>query len=317
MTSKGARALAPGLEALAAIADRTARVREDPVELPHRYRERADIEVAALLSAALAYGRVGLFKPKIEGLLAAMAPSPAEFVRRLDVGGARRLLEGFVYRFNVGTDVAVLLMGMGAALRAEGSLEAWFAEALELEGDLRAALFGFTRRLREAAPLPKLRKALGPERGLDHLLPRKPGPGAAKRLLLFLRWMVRGPDGVDFGLWRSVPSSALVIPLDTHVRRVARRLGLTSRRDLGWRTAEEITASLRWVDAADPVRFDFALCHHGMSGACPVRPVPSLCEVCPVRGSCRVGRRRRPGDGAPGPARPGLTRQASRFMNGP
>jgi hypothetical protein len=123
-------------------------------------------------------------------------------------------------------------------------------------------------------------------RGLRHLLPDAAGPGAAKRWNLYLRWMVRGPDTVDLGAWPGVPRAALLMPLDTHIHRVARRLGLTSRADAGWRTAEEITAALRLVDAADPVRHDFALCHLGMCGACPPRLTPTHCAACPLLSAC-------------------------------
>ncbi|HYG66816.1 MAG TPA: DUF2400 family protein, partial [Anaeromyxobacteraceae bacterium] len=81
--------------------------------------------------------------------------------------------------------------------------------------------------------------------------------------------------------------SALVVPLDTHLFRIARHLGLTARRDASWRTAEEITAGLRRLDPRDPVRYDFALCHLGMSGACPVRRDPARCRACPLRPVCR------------------------------
>lgn len=267
-----------------------ARISADPVELPHRYRDPRDIEVVGLLSACLAYGRVELFKPKLEALLGRMGTSPAAFVRALDVEGAGALLEGFVYRFNVATDLAVLLLGMGAILREDGSIESPFARGLEREGNVRGALEALTARIRRA-PMADVRRRLGKERGLDHLLPSPLGPGAAKRLNLFLRWMVRGPDEVDFGIWKRVPPSVLIIPLDTHIGRVARRIGLTRRKDLSWKTAEEITASLRRIDPEDPVRFDFALCHHGMSGVCSTKPRAELCRTCALRPVCTVGRR--------------------------
>jgi endonuclease III len=99
--------------------------------------------------------------------------------------------------------------------------------------------------------------------------------------------MVRGPDAVDLGAWSGlVPRSALVVPLDTHVHRVSRCLGLTLRRDASWRTAEEITAALRRIDPEDPVRYDFALCHLGMSGDCPARRDPLRCAACPLAPAC-------------------------------
>ncbi len=280
--------LRPRLEAVLSSTDARARIAFDPVEFPHRYSDPRDIEVSALLAAGLAYGRADLFRPKVDALLQRMGTSPAAFVRALDVPGARKLLTGFVYRFNVGTDVAVLLMGMGRVLRAQGSLEALFLQGLQTRDTLHGALDHFTTGVR-SVPMDALRAALGPERGLHHLLPSPLGAGAAKRLNLFLRWMVRGPDAVDFGIWKRVPASALLIPLDTHIGRISRHLGLTHRNDLTWRTAEEVTAALRSLDAADPVRYDFALCHYGMSGACPAQPVPENCGRCPLLQVCAVG----------------------------
>jgi len=278
------------LDGFLAAAPLRERVQFDPVELPHRYRNPRDIEVAGLLSAALAYGRADLFKPKLEGLLAGMGSSPAEYVSDLDVPRAKRLLQDFVYRFNVGTDLGVLLLGMGKALRDRGSLEALFNANLQKAGTLHGALSEFTSALRDV-PMASLRKTLGRERGLHHLLPAPLGAGAAKRLNLYLRWMVRGPDAVDFGIWKTIPAAALLIPLDTHIGRIAKRLGLTARNDLSWRTAEEVTASLRKLDAEDPVKYDFALCHYGMSGICPPKPNAANCRRCLLLPGCKTGRR--------------------------
>jgi len=260
------------------------------VEFPHRYTDPRDIEVSALLAAALAYGRADLFRPKVDGLLRHMGASPADYVRELDVERASKLLHGFVYRFNVGTDVAVLLLGMGQVLREHGSLEALFVRGWEAHGTIHGALSDFTAALRDV-PMGELRRVLGKERGLHHLLPSPLGAGAAKRLNLYLRWMVRGPDAVDFGIWKRMPASALVIPLDTHIGRIARHLGLTKRKDLSWRTAEEVTASLRRLDERDPVRYDFALCHYGMSGVCPAKPIPDNCSRCKLLPACSVGQK--------------------------
>ncbi|HEY1418999.1 MAG TPA: TIGR02757 family protein [Myxococcaceae bacterium] len=261
----------------------------DPVSVPHRYRDPRDVEVAGLLAASLAYGRADLFLPQISRLLEGMGPSPAAFVRGLDVAQARSLLSGFVYRFNVGADVAVLLLGMGRMLQRRGSLEAGFVSAREASEDLHGALGAFVRELREG-DVRAVERALGKTRGLDHLLPVPLGAGAAKRLHLYLRWMVRGPDAVDLGIWKRVPPSALLVPLDTHVARLAWRLGLVRRRTMGWAASEDITANLRVIDPVDPVRFDFVLCHHGMSGACPPRARAELCARCVLQPECAVGR---------------------------
>jgi uncharacterized protein (TIGR02757 family) len=302
LSAARAARLRPRLQRFLAGAPNRLRVGFDPVQFPRRYALREDAEMAGLLAASLAYGRVEGFVPKVEQLLSGMGGHPGAFVRTLDVAGARRLLQGFVYRFNLAADVGVLLLGAGRLLRERGSLEPWVAEPLAAGASLHASLTHFVRALRDV-PLGPLVKALGPPRALHHLLPVPLGGGAAKRLNMFLRWMVRGPDEVDLGLWRAIPASCLVIPLDTHIGRISRRLGLTTRKDLSWRTALEITGNLRRIDAADPVRFDFALCHHGMSGVCSPRARAEACCSCELRTVCRVGVRLGRATRAAGPAR--------------
>ena len=272
------------------------RIAADPVEFPRRYPDPADAEVAGLLAACLAYGRADVFKKELEKLLAALAPSPARFAARLAKRPDASAFAGFRYRFNRPEDVGALLAAAGWMRARHRSLGERFAtlfrEARSVgEGaPLRAALAAFARELRQAPPARALLARRGP-RGLRHLCPDPSAGGASKRWNLYLRWMVRGPDGVDLGLWRGVPPAALMVPLDTHVARVARCLGLTTRRDLSWRTAEEVTGALRAIDPTDPVRFDFALCHLGMSGACPPRRDLACCRACPLLEVCGTGRR--------------------------
>jgi len=284
--------LAPVLDRFQRGFDAEARLSADPVEFPRRYRDPGDAEVAGLVAACLAYGRADVFKAKVEQVLAAGGPSPAAFAARLARDPDPRVLAGFRYRFNTGEDLAALLAAAGWMRAGSGSLGARFArligEAAAAEAPVRAALSRFADELRTAPPaLTILRERGG--KGLRHLCPDPGAGGAAKRWNLYLRWMVRGPDGVDLGIWPDVPPAALVVPLDTHVARVARRLGLTRRKDLSWRTAEEITAALRVADPDDPVRFDFALCHLGMSGHCPPRRVPERCAICKLVEGCEAG----------------------------
>jgi uncharacterized protein (TIGR02757 family) len=287
LSSQRAARLKPLLAPFADPAQWAPRIAFDPLEFPRRYSDARDIEVSALIAASLAYGRADVFRPKVGALLAQLGPHPAERVAALTVREAAKQLDGWVYRFNLGADMAVLLLGMGALLRAHGSLDAAFA--LGMKDDLRSALQAFGQRVQDAAPRKEIVRAMGKPRAVQHLLPTK--GGASKRMLLYLRWLVRGPDAVDLGVWKSVAPAQLVVPLDTHVGRVSRWLGLTRRKDLSWNTAVDITQSLRLLDPADPIRFDFALCHFGMSGACPVRPSRENCRRCPLQAECTVGRR--------------------------
>jgi uncharacterized protein (TIGR02757 family) len=266
------------------------RVPLDPVCFPHRFRRADDIEVAALVASCLAYGRADYFIGRLEEIFRLLGPHPGAFARAFRPGRDGVGLRGFVYRFNVGADVAALISAAGRVQREAGSLGAAFAQARAEHGGTREALDAFVERLRGSVD-PAVVEHLGPLRGFEHLLPLPSRGGACKRLLLFLRWMVRGGGGdpIDFGLW-PVPASALVIPLDTHLARLGRLLGLTARTDQSWRTAEEVTGSLRRLDPDDPVRYDFALCHLGMSGRCPRVRSPARCRACPLAPACRSGR---------------------------
>jgi uncharacterized protein (TIGR02757 family) len=266
------------------------RIAADPIEFPRQFAHPRDQECVALLSAALAYGRADLFKPKIAGILAGLGRHPADAIAALTIPRAAKLLDGFVYRFNLPADLAVLLLGIGATLKRHGSLEAAFLSPTTPHWRERIARFVTT--LRQAAPEPDIVRALGPTRGVSHLLPGA-DKGAAKRLNLYLRWLVRGPDDVDLGAWSRVSPAQLIMPVDTHIARVGALLGLTRATTISWAMAEEITASLRLLDPSDPVKYDFALCHYGMSGACPAQSVRANCLRCPLAAACRRGVRLR------------------------
>lgn len=280
------------LEALYRRTDAAARLVHDPVAWPRRYAAPADIEIAGLLASCFAYGRVSLFRPVLAGIFASADA----------VGGPRAWVEGFdperdgpalaplVYRWNRGIDVTLLLSALQRVYGRVDSLE-------ELLGDpadgLRVGLGRAVEALRTAAV------DVAPACGLDvtrfselphgfrYFLPAPEDGSACKRWNMYLRWMVRPPiEGIDLGVWRRWSPSQLVIPLDTHVARIARFVGLTARKDGSWRTAEEVTAGLRAFDPEDPLRFDFGLAHLGISGACRGYRDPEACPTCPLDGVC-------------------------------
>jgi uncharacterized protein (TIGR02757 family) len=254
------------------------RAANDPIAVVREYPDPADGEIVGLLAALLAYGRVDLLQAHIRLLLAEIGPGPAARLRE----GVPRL-PAMTYRFHRARDLEALLRGIRTLLLRHGSLGAAFAGHWRRTGELRASLEGFAGELRSAAG------RAGP--GLRFLLPDPGRGGACKRWLLYLRWMVRSePGDPDLGLWRELlPASALVIPLDTHVVRVSRRLGLTARRTPDWKMAEEVTAALRRIAPEDPVRYDFPLCHLGMRGSCPPRLTSTACRRCPLEPHCPTG----------------------------
>lgn len=265
----------------------------DPIQIVRRFTDPADQEVVAFCSAALAFGRVSSVLQSIERLLALMGTHPAAYVRHFDPEREGPRFADLVHRWIRGRDLVALVWILRQMLERCGSIEGFFLEGFDAAApDLAAALDSFSRR----ALALDLKRAYGklPKRpGVCYFFPRPSTGSACKRLNLFLRWMIR-TDRLDVGVWTRVPASMLVVPLDTHVIRVGRCLQLTRYTSPGWRMAQDITASLRALDPADPVRYDFAICHLGMMNGCGFNR-PQKDAQCPLRGACRpAARTRRP-----------------------
>ena len=285
-------AIKSALDDIRARADLRARRANDPVEFVHAYRSQADRELVALLAANLAFGNVKAIRLKVADLLERLGPSPSSMADNEDA--VHRACEGWKHRVFKGEDVARLVVGARIIQREDGSLGAAFARALreadrtassEHEG-LREALAVFCDRIRVAGklPLPGQSKKTD-RRGPVNLLSNARAGGGAKRLLLFLRWMIRPADGIDLGLWR-IRARRLVMPVDVHIHKLSQNLGFTNRADVSWKTAVEITTALARYDADDPTRYDFSLCHMGMLQRCPSRRDPVRCEGCGVKPVC-------------------------------
>ena len=265
--------------------DWAVRTDADAIRYPLRYADPRDREIAALLASCLAYGRVDLFGPRVEWALARMGPSPYRFMRSFELGRDGDVFAGFVYRFNRARDLVAFCVATRRLLDAHGSLGAFFAAGFSPEDTtVAAALERFVAGFLDTdlrAVFPRGRLSYG----YRHFFPRPSTGGPCKRLLLFLRWMVRR-EPPDFGLWRNVPPSALLMPVDTHIEHMARAVGLTRRRSRNWRMAQEITERLRLLDPDDPVKYDFALCHKRMSGDCRGRRDAVVCAPCGLRPVC-------------------------------
>jgi uncharacterized protein (TIGR02757 family) len=258
----------------------------DPVHVARRFNDPADREVVAFLAAALAFGRVQSVLNTIERLLAVLGPSPSGFVAAFDPGRDRAAFTPLVHRWTRGEDLAALVWILRSFLERDGSIEGAFVAGHDPAAvDVAGALDRFSARAL-AVDLRPVYGGSGRRAGVGFFFPRPSSGSGCKRLNLFLRWMVRR-DGIDLGLWTRVPASQLVIPLDTHVIRVGQCLGLTRYRSPGWRMAADITASLRALDPADPVKYDFAICHVGMRYMCGVKCRPRATS-CPLRAFCRA-----------------------------
>jgi uncharacterized protein (TIGR02757 family) len=256
----------------------------DPIEHVRPYADPADREVAGFLAAGLAYGRVASIRASLDAVFAAIGPSPARFVRRFDPIRDAGRLDGFVHRWTRGRDVAGVLWILRHMIESSGSIEGFFAAGDDPSAeDVGPGLESFCARAR-AVDLSPVYGDVPPTPGAHGFFALPSAGSACKRLNLYLRWMVRR-DAVDLGVWTRVMPARLIVPLDVHVIRVGRCLGLTRRVSPGWRMAAEITRSLRALDPVDPVRYDFALCHVGMLNLCGYGRQEGD-QACPLRGVC-------------------------------
>jgi uncharacterized protein (TIGR02757 family) len=262
----------------------------DPIVLVRDFAAKEDREVAGWIASAFAYGRVDQILADVGGLLRALGPSPAAAVAERDFRA--KDLAFFRHRFHGPQDAADLLALIGETIRREGSVGRFFANRFDARDGVAGMLTRASADLLSLRPAGTKRSAAYPSAPLRFLLPSPADGSACKRWNLYLRWMVRA-DAMDFGLWGdAIPASALVIPTDTHVHRVSRRLGLTKRKSADWKTAKEITARLARLDPSDPVKYDFAICQLGVLEICRTEPRLSDCPVCPAQRVCPIGRRR-------------------------
>lgn len=256
----------------------------DPIWTVRRHADPADQEVAAFIASALAFGTVQSVLNTVDAVLGAMGPSPAAFLRAYtpERGAA---FDAIGHRWIRSRDLAALAWQLHLMLRDHGSLEAFFAVGHPRDQvTVEAGLESFSARAM-ALDLTPIYGRRRPKPGVAYFFSRPSSGGACKRLNLFLRWMVRR-DAVDLGLWRAVTPAQLVVPLDTHIIRVGRCLGLTKRVSPGWKMALDITATLRVLSPADPVRYDFSMCHLGMMGACGFGGTRTN-QQCPLKDVCR------------------------------
>lgn len=263
----------------------------DPLLFLHNHDDPADVEVIGLLASSLAYGHVKMIQRNIRRVLALMGGRPARYVRNFDARSRARDFSDICHRFNRGPDIVLLLHYIKQMMEADGSIGEFFRAGFNPGAQtIEHSLSSFVERtlaldctpIYPGGTLPK-------DARVRFFFPSPSGGSACKRLNLFLRWMVRCGDMLDVGLWDFVSPSQLVIPLDTHIARIAPLIGLTKRKTAGWLMAVEITENLKKLDPFDPVKYDFALCRLGILDKCPKSPHLTTCQKCEIGSLCMRG----------------------------
>ncbi|MEM7395231.1 MAG: TIGR02757 family protein [Verrucomicrobiota bacterium] len=228
-------------------------VSPDPLEFVLRYPDAADREIVGLVASGLAYGNVKQIQASSEKVLAVLGASPAAFLDGTNRRALNSAFKTFKHRWTTGREVADLLWGVKQCRERHGSLGAWFGQGVRAdETDYLAASERFIDGL------------LGGKSATENSLVSVPrGGSACKRWHLFLRWMIR-KDRVDPGCWSDLPAAGLLMPVDTHIQRIATSLCLTRRKQANLIMAKEITEQFRIISPDDPVRYDFALTRLGI-----------------------------------------------------
>lgn len=219
----------------------------DPIQIPHRYSLKEDIEIAGFLTATIAWGNRKSIINSATKMMALLGNSPFDYVMSHSESDLERL-EGFVHRTFNGEDLAHFIRGLHHIYHSHGGMEAVFAQ--HANTFLHNSIHEFKKHFFE---IPH------PRRTQKHVSdPLK--NSAAKRIHMYLRWMVRpNTTGVDFGLWKSIQPSQLSCPLDVHTGTIARKLGILKRKQNDFKTLTELDTYLRKLDRDDPVKYDFAL----------------------------------------------------------
>ena len=238
-------------------------IENDPIQIPHRFTRKEDIEIAGFLAAAISWGQRKTIINNAKRLIDLMDNSPYDFVME---GKDFETVSCFIHRTFNGVDCEFFLRSLQNIYLHHGGLEHVFTDGFHRE----KTIFGGLKHFRTVfLEIPH-------ENRTEKHLSDVASNSSAKRLNMFLRWMVRKDEQeVDFGLWQDIPASALMLPLDVHTGDVSRALGLLERKQNDWKAVEEITGILRIFDADDPIKYDFALFGMGIE-AHPTLPKGGL-----------------------------------------
>lgn len=228
----------------------------DPILIPHRFKKKEDIEIAGFFAATIAWGNRKSIIANATKLMSWMDDSPHEFILNYSAKELKQITS-FVHRTFNGNDCVYFMKALKHLYKQHNGLEHAFSKGITKESDsVKEAIVHFR----------KLFLQLPHEKRLEKHVSDPLKNSSAKRLCMFLRWMVRKDSGkVDLGIWKQIQTSQLCLPLDVHTGNVSRKLGLLKRKQNDWTAVEEITTVLKQFDSNDPVKYDFALFGMGVT----------------------------------------------------
>jgi len=227
-------------------------IHPDPLEFLYNYKNPRDQEIVGLIASSLAYGKVTQILVSVKKILKFLGKTPRNLIIKEDSLFFKKALAGFKHRFTTGEEIVLLLMGIRKTVQKYESLEKCFLSHSNRDTNYLGAITRFVAELTCFFPNNK-----------TYLIPSPEDGSACKRLMLYFRWMIRH-DEVDPGCWEKISSEKLIIPLDTHIYFISKKLGFTNRKSADMKTALEITEAFRKINKQDPVKYDFALTRFGI-----------------------------------------------------
>ena len=257
----------------------------DPIGIVHEYEDFRDQELVAFISSTFSFGNVTYIRKTLKKILAKLGEHPVNTLLNMSYQKNNVLFKNCSYRWINSDAIEAFILVLSSVFKKYGSLENCFLKEYKKDTEtLRGSLTHFRNQLiNEGRNLKIEEKA---RNGLHYLLPDPSKSSPCKRFNLFLRWVVRPSDGIDLGLWHSIHTKQLTIPLDTHIAKICVQIGLTKRKSMNYLMAEEITNSLKKIDPIDPTRFDFAISRLGILKHCPKKCIMQICCECPIKELC-------------------------------
>lgn len=238
------------------------KITPDPLQFLHKYSCKEDIEIMGFIASVFSYGNVKQIINTLNRLTSVTGNEPYEFVKNFDKKKQSFRFNNLQHRFYPSADIINLFEVLKIILNEYSSINNFYMQFYNSDSiNLKYNISRFSQELIRIY-LAQTKK-LNPSFGIIFMFPDPLKGSACKRMNLFLRWMVR-KDELDFGLWNEIPTNKLIIPVDIHIAKICKSLGLTNQKNVSWKMAEEITEKLKMFDPIDPVKYDFALCHIGM-----------------------------------------------------
>ncbi len=239
--------------------DRT-KLEPDPLQFLHLFKDERDIEVVGLIASIFAYGNVKQIENTLKKFIVVFDGNPYSFIINFSLSKDSKKISGIKHRFYSEDDVLKLFFILNKEIKKHKTIKQIFLQGYNISDDnVKNGISNFSNHF-----INSFIETFGKvSDGIKFMFPLPEKGSACKRMNLYLRWMVR-KDELDFGLWKEIQASKLIIPVDTHIARISRSLKLTKRKNADWKMAEEITSNLKKFDPEDPIKYDFAICHIGI-----------------------------------------------------